>query len=86
MLNSRVTFSSSDAAREAGISLRQLYYWERIGILRPGRQVSGSREFRRYTEEDVVLLKKVKELIDEGFTLKSAMDRVKGKRRDVEKW
>ena len=79
-----MTFSSSDAARGAGISVRQLYYWERIGILSPGRQVSGSREFRRYSEEDVVLLRKVKGLIDEGFTLRSAMRRVKAERKGVE--
>ncbi len=82
MANREETLSSSDAAREAGISLRQLYYWERIGILRPGRQVSGSREFRRYSQEDIVLLREVKGLIDEGFTLASAMHRVKGERKD----
>lgn len=84
MVDSELTFSSSDAARGAGISLRQLYYWERIGILNPGRQVSGSREFRRYSEEDIVLLRKVKGLIDEGFTLRSAMRRVKGNRKGVQ--
>lgn len=52
-----------------------------MGILRPIRQVSGSKEFRRYTEEDITLLKGVKELIDEGFTLRSSMERVKGEKR-----
>lgn len=84
MRSKEVTFSSSDAAREAGISLRQLYYWERIGILNPGRQASGSREFRRYSQEDVVLLQKVKGLIDEGFTLRSAMRRVRDGREGLE--
>lgn len=78
MSQKRESFSSSDAAKEAGISLRQLNYWERIGIVTPRREVFGSREFRRYSPSDVALLRRVKGLIDEGYTLKAASKRVKG--------
>ena len=68
--------STYTVTKECGISTRQLYYWELIGIIRPHYETFGSRRFRRYTPEDIHLLKQVKNLLDEGFTLQAVRDRV----------
>ena len=42
-------FSSSEVTRKLDISLRQLYYWELKGIVKPNLITLGSREFKRKT-------------------------------------
>jgi DNA-binding transcriptional MerR regulator len=68
--------STFTVTKECGISTRQLYYWELIGIVRPHYETFGTRKFRRYTSGDIDLLKQVKTLLDEGFTLQAVRDRV----------
>jgi DNA-binding transcriptional MerR regulator len=63
--------STYTVTKECGISTRQLYYWELIGIIRPLYESFGTRRFRRYTPDDLEILKQVKALLDEGFTLQS---------------
>ncbi len=66
-------FSSSEVTRQLNISLRQLYYWELKGIVRPKVVTMGAREFKRYSLEDVKTLRRIKELLDQGYTLAGAM-------------
>ena len=68
--------STFTVTKECGISTRQLYYWELIGIIRPHYETFGTRRFRRYTPDDIDLLKQVKSLLDEGFTLQSVRERI----------
>ena len=65
-------FSSSEVTRELNISLRQLYYWELKGIVQPKMVTMGSRSFKRYSLEDIEKLRRVKRLLDEGYTLAAA--------------
>jgi len=60
---------SSQVTRLVGISLRQLYYWELKGIVRPRHYRKGSRQFKRYIPEDVERLKKLKQALNEEYTL-----------------
>lgn len=69
-------YSSSEVTRKLDISLRQLYYWELKGIVRPKFITLGSREFKRYSHEDFETLTKVKKYLDQGYTLTSAVQRV----------
>lgn len=69
---SKKTYRGAVAARAAGISYRQLDYWARTELVTPSRDYrtdpdggSGSR----YSAEDVVTLRLVKELLDTGVTL-----------------
>ena len=64
-------------SRECGISTRQLYYWELIGLIRPHYETFGMRRFRRYTFENLQLLKQAKSLLDAGFTLQAVRGRLK---------
>ena len=67
--------SSSEVRKRLDISLRQLYYWELKGIVRPHSITMGSREFKRYSLEDLDTLQKVKTFLDQGYTLTSAAHR-----------
>ncbi len=68
--------SSSEVTHKLDISLRQLYYWELKGIVKPRMIAMGSREFKRYSGRDFKVLKQIKDYLDQGFTLNSAVQRV----------
>lgn len=70
-------FSSSEVTRKLDISLRQLYYWELKGIVTPNLITLGSREFKRYSHDDFDILRNVKKFLDQGFTLTSAVQKVR---------
>ena len=58
---------SGQAARDAGVNVETLRYYERRGILRrPARRASGYRE---YTEEAVGVIRFVKRAQELGFSL-----------------
>lgn len=68
--------SSSEVTRQLHISLRQLYYWELKGIVKPRVITQGSREFKRYSAKDFEILRQIKTYLDQGYTLTSAARRV----------
>jgi DNA-binding transcriptional MerR regulator len=56
-----------------GITYRQLDYWARTDLLRPSLvDATGSGSQRRYSYEDIVELKVIKQLLDAGVNLKQA--------------
>ncbi len=67
--------TSKEVIRKLDISLRQLYYWELKGIIKPKSVLMGSREFKRYSDQDLHVLKKVKSFLDEGYTLARAIQK-----------
>lgn len=68
-------FSSSEVTRKLEISLRQLYYWELKGIVKPKLITMGSREFKRYSHRDFETLQSIKYYLDQGYTLTSAVQK-----------
>lgn len=76
--NDQRLYGSAAAVKQVGISLRQLYYW--IGVMRfvrPQVQQHGRRRYIRLTDADIQRLQEVKELLDDGFTLRAAMKRIR---------
>jgi DNA-binding transcriptional MerR regulator len=55
-----------------GVSQRQLRDWEGKYIPEPARISVGDRLYRRYTLDDIRLLKKIQENLAKGFTLSAA--------------
>ena len=56
-----------------GITYRQLDYWARTDLLRPSlADAKGSGSQRRYSYQDLVELKVIKQLLDAGISLKAA--------------
>ena len=70
-------YSVSSAAKTAGVSPRQLYYWEHLGIVKPAYEEFGSYAYRRYSQEQIDLLAKIKNLLNSGYTLQAATRKVK---------
>ena len=70
-------YSVSSAAKIAGVSHRQLYYWERTGILKPAYEEFGSYSYRRYSQEQIDLLARIKGLLDSGYTLRAAVKKAR---------
>ena len=74
------TFSIGDAAKAAGVSQKQIRHWEAKGYIPiADRVVSGERSYRRFTLDQVETIGKIKDCLDEGFTLSAAVRKVVGK-------
>ena len=66
------SFSGKKAADVVGISYRQLDYWARTDLIRPSvSDARGSGSRRRYSYRDLLELKLVKTLLDDGIKLES---------------
>ncbi len=63
-------FSGRQTAEIVGITYRQLDYWARTDLVRPGiTEASGSGSRRRYSYSDLLELKIIKRLLDAGISL-----------------
>lgn len=68
--NEDIGYRGASAAAAAGISYRQLDYWDRTGLIAPAIQgAAGSGSQRLYSFRDILLLKLVKRLLDTGVSL-----------------
>ncbi len=66
------TYSIGDTSRITGVSQRRLRSLEGKYIPEPERIVCGERAYRRYTQAQIDLIKRIKEYQDQGFTLSAA--------------
>ncbi|WP_419919590.1 MerR family transcriptional regulator [Candidatus Poriferisocius sp.] len=65
-----VDFSSPQTVAITGITYRQLDHWTRTGLVRSTAQkAEGSGSRRRYSYNDLLELKLIKRLLDEGIAL-----------------
>src|SRR5438105_1413029 len=63
-------YRGPQACKIVGISYRQLDYWARTGLVRPGlRDAKGSGTQRLYTFRDLVHLRVIRNLLDAGVSL-----------------
>lgn len=77
-MNGMELYGSIAAAREVGISLRQLYYWvDILHVVQPQVHQHGTRSFRRFTVGDVERLRRMQRLLKQGYTLRASLKRVK---------
>lgn len=66
------TYQASAFAKRAGVTVRTLHHYDRLGLLRPsGRTQSG---YRVYTDRDLVRLEQIVALKFIGFSLKEIGD------------
>lgn len=65
-----IGYRGASAAAAAGISYRQLDYWDRTQLVVPSIQTAtGSGSQRLYSFRDILVLKLVKRLLDTGVSL-----------------
>lgn len=64
-------FSAQQACRLTGCTAHQLRYWDRVNLVRPTLQSTGGRPGRRrlYAFRDLVALRVVRSLLDNGMSL-----------------
>ena len=68
--NQDIGYRGASAAAAAGISYRQLDYWDRTQLVVPSIQTAtGSGSQRLYSFRDILVLKLVKRLLDTGVSL-----------------
>lgn len=68
-------YSSKQTAEVVGISYRQLDHWARTDLVRPSlARATGSGSRRRYSYDDLVRLKVIKRLLDNGIRLEKVRD------------
>ena len=57
------TYNSKEASRIAGVSLRQIQYWDERGFIRPSVKAAQGRGSKRlYSFHDLLCLKVMKDL------------------------
>ena len=62
--------SIGQAAKVCGVSVKQLRHWQEKKYLPdPERVICGERSYRKYGEEDLDAIRKIKAYLDRGFTL-----------------
>ena len=71
-MKTQQTYSIGETSAMTGISQRQLRDWEGKYIPEPIRISMGERLFRRYTSDDIRLLKTIQADLEKGFTLSAA--------------
>jgi len=69
-------YGAKEICQAVGISHRQLDYWVLIGVVTPHLERHGIKWFRRFSRHDVVVLLRIKQLIDEGVVVSRAAERV----------
>ena len=70
---SRNTFSIGQVARMTGATVRQVRRWTDSGVIIPAeRQTHGDISYRRYTPQHVELISRIKEHLNQGYTLSFA--------------
>jgi DNA-binding transcriptional MerR regulator len=69
-------YGAKEICKSVGISHRQLDYWVLIGVVTPHLERHGAKLFRRFSRNDLAVLLRIKELIDEGVVVSRAAERV----------
>ena len=70
------TYSIGDTSRMSLASQKQIRHWEAKGFIpKADRVISGDRSYRRFTLDQVDLITRIKDLLDEGYTLSAAAEK-----------
>src|SRR5256886_1590627 len=77
------TYSTKEIAQMSGFSVRQIAYWAKQGIIVPSVQQShGSGTRRRYSFDDLLQLRFVRQLRDRGWSVQKIREAI-NKLREV---
>ena len=64
--------SIGTAAEATNTTVKMLRYWEEKGYINPERIYSGNRGYRFYHPADLQKITRIKNYIDQGYTLQAA--------------
>ena len=72
------TFSIGDTSEMTGVSQKRIRHWESRGYIpEAARSVCGERAYRRFTQQQVDAIRKIKEYLDQGYSLLAAANKAK---------
>lgn len=71
-IGQRVAMKVGDLAKQTGVSVRTLHYYDEIGLLSPSRRTEAG--YRLYDEDDIVRLQQIVSLRQIGFSLAQIQD------------
>lgn len=77
------SFSIGDTAEMTGISKKQLRTWGGKFIPEPARIVCGQRSYRLFSDQQILIIKRVKAYLDQGFTLSAASQLAVGENKNT---
>ena len=67
------TYSIGEAARICGVTQKQIRHWEEKNhIPTAQRVICGERSYRQFNELNFKIIRRIKEYLDEGYTLSTA--------------
>jgi DNA-binding transcriptional MerR regulator len=76
---SQNNYSIGDTAKMTGVSQKQIRNWEAKGYIKPAeRIVSGNRAYRRFTLAQVETISRIKDYLEQGYTLAVSVNKAKG--------
>ena len=72
--STKKNYSIGDTAQMTGVTQKQIRNWEAKGYIPEAiRVVSGERAYRRFSPEQIKIIHKINDYLDEGFTLQTAV-------------
>lgn len=71
-ISQRVALKVGDLAKQTGVSVRTLHYYDEIGLLSPSQRTEAG--YRLYDEDDIIHLQQIVSLRQIGFSLKQIQD------------
>ena len=77
-LNHKPVYAIGEAARMTGVSVKQVRHWASRGYIpEPTRVVCGERSYRQFHSDDLQIISRIKEYLDEGYTIQAAAMRTR---------
>jgi DNA-binding transcriptional MerR regulator len=74
-------YSIGDTAKMTGATQKQIRNWESKGYIpKANRVASGDRSYRRFNLDQIETISKIREYLEQGFTLSAAVEKSVGKK------
>ena len=74
----KINYSIGDTSRKSKASKKQIRNWEAKGYIPTAdRVVSGDRAYRRFSLKQVEMITRIKDFLEEGYTLSAAAEKAR---------
>lgn len=81
-----IVYGCKEVCEVLDLPYSQLEYWILVGLAKPIFESDGSKWQKVFREEDLQFMKKVKTLIDQGYLVSRAAEKVRGSRLPEVSW
>ena len=79
---SKIDYSIGDTSKMTGATKKQIRRWEAKGYIPKADRVQyGDRAYRRFSLKQVELISRIKNLLDEGYTLPAAAEKAASEKK-----